>query len=272
MAKKRGKMVLFFKKLSRRLKFFLLGNLILLLSIAGGIFWWLKTHPPRAAEIVGVPETLSVITAPEETRHILHTENPARVYVIDNIGLRIFDASNLLQTVQIGEYRSGSADFYGLYVSGDKLYTLQNDRVQILDIANAAAISKVGEIDLQVSSSNRFQVLEFYNNKLYVAGLDGLLKIVNLSSSQVEKTISTVTTGNLGISDLKAKDIAGVVYVFLANGRNGLKILNTATDQIVGIVGFPNDNFPGLNNNFSATALILNGNYAYISTEGGEIG
>jgi hypothetical protein len=146
------------------------------------------------------------------------------LYVTDHIqytNIEVYNISNLLSPVKVGEFILQDHDLFFPTIYGDYLYVADHGstgKLLILDISNPTNIIEVARIDVQSQRyANRMCVTE---NILYMADYDEGLILVDISDPTDPEVIASYYNGGAGY-DVAVEGN----YIYFAARHGGLQIL-----------------------------------------------
>ncbi len=191
---------------------------------------------------IGNPAAMTVlgsVAAPYPSRVQDMEENGTTLYVLDELGLRIFSTSapdapvlvgsvTLPDSVQLG----CSSRTLGVF-NGNAYITGCDNHLRVVSVANPAAPF----VRADVNGFNADYDAAFFGNFGYFCGQGGL-KIVNISNPSAPVMVGTYTLGGV-TSSVKVQGTT----LYLGTRDNGLWILslaNPASPQLVGFSATPN--------------------------------
>jgi len=264
------------KKLSLKKKIIFLGAFFLILAILSGGFWYLKKHPPWAAEVIGTPQVAKMLWAASDyDMKIFKTDSPPRIYTTFDNGIKIFDnsdpmhpreLSNGYQFLSPGGGNWMPVDFL---VSGNYLYAAAGTRVFILDISDPAAITEVAQFPTVDSVVYHASALDLLNNTLYVTESSNKVWVFDVSNPAAHPLIKKITFSTTvyagDTNPIKAREIGGKVYLFIGSHFD-FKIIDDA-----GGLTFTTPIFSFVSAGRTPEDFEIQGNYAYLAAAGGGL-
>ena len=199
------------------------------------------------------PTLLNRTDSSDFTNSVKLIDNTNYIIVSDGeSGVKILDKSDLSE---ISNYKTDTkAGTITLDSTASKAYVaMGTEGILVLDISNPSTISKITTID----TSSYAKSITLKGDKGYIAGGDGGVFVVNLTTNQITKAIptgdfaSSITISNgkayvsdykdgLSIIDLKKEELLGTIdtkgvartsvikgiYAYVADSENGLVIID----------------------------------------------
>ena len=196
-------------------------------------------------------------------------------YVIDvTVGFEVFDISDPITPVKVGEYPIYSVNDIDIYVLGSYVYVVgvadgsnHSNGFQIVDISDPTTPIKVAEI---LTETEWMQSVFVSGSYAYITGSSGGLKIFNISNPTTPSSVGQFSDGEWASDVFVVGDYAYLeCFSQDSNGFDGLKIVdisNSTDPELIGQYAYVNTIYDYYERNY-----YVSGSYVYLTERNSDL-